>query len=195
VFDQLHLEILDRLGLAGRLDWSRANVDSASVRAKRGDHVGANPVDRGKPGSKLHLVCNGGGLPLTAAVTAANVNDGLLFAALLDHVPAVLTRPGKVDADRATPAPPTAPRCAVVAPRHGLRRGVESSGRLGRHRWRIERTLSWLSCYRRWGGWDRTRRVVRVPAADLRAGVLQAAVANACCSWFPQAALLLHHRL
>ncbi len=36
VFDQLHLEVLDRLGLAGRLDWSRASVDSASVRAKRG---------------------------------------------------------------------------------------------------------------------------------------------------------------
>jgi transposase len=34
VFDQLHLEVLDRLGLAGRLDWSRASVDSASVRAK-----------------------------------------------------------------------------------------------------------------------------------------------------------------
>ena len=28
-----------------------------------GDHVGANPVDRGKPGSKLHLGCDGGGLP------------------------------------------------------------------------------------------------------------------------------------
>jgi Transposase DDE domain len=37
--------------------------------------VGANPVDRGKPGSKLHLACDGGGLPLTAAVTAANIND------------------------------------------------------------------------------------------------------------------------
>ena len=36
VFDQLHLDVLDRLGLAGRLDWSRASVDSASVRAKRG---------------------------------------------------------------------------------------------------------------------------------------------------------------
>jgi transposase len=36
VFERLHLEILDRLGLASRLDWSRASVDSASVRAKRG---------------------------------------------------------------------------------------------------------------------------------------------------------------
>jgi transposase len=36
VFEQLHSEILDRLGEQGRLDWSRASVDSASVRAKRG---------------------------------------------------------------------------------------------------------------------------------------------------------------
>jgi hypothetical protein len=33
VFERLHL---DRLGEQGRLDWSRASVDSASVRAKRG---------------------------------------------------------------------------------------------------------------------------------------------------------------
>jgi hypothetical protein len=43
--------------------------------------VGANPVDRGKPGSKLHLVCDAGGLPLTAVVTAANVNDTTMFQA------------------------------------------------------------------------------------------------------------------
>jgi transposase len=36
VFDHLHLRVLDRLGLAGRLGWSRASVDSASVRAKQG---------------------------------------------------------------------------------------------------------------------------------------------------------------
>jgi transposase len=36
VFDQLHLEVLDRLGEHGQLDWSRASVDTMSVRAKRG---------------------------------------------------------------------------------------------------------------------------------------------------------------
>ena len=36
VFDALHLEVLDRLGEQGRLDWSRASVDTMSVRAKRG---------------------------------------------------------------------------------------------------------------------------------------------------------------
>jgi transposase len=97
VFDALHIEVLDRLGLAGRLDWSRANVDTISVRAKRrgGDLVGANPVDRGKPGSKLHLVTDGHGLPLAVAVTAANVNDATMFEALLADVPAVLGPSGR----------------------------------------------------------------------------------------------------
>ena len=36
VFEALHLDILDQLGGQDRLNWSRASVDSASVRAKRG---------------------------------------------------------------------------------------------------------------------------------------------------------------
>jgi transposase len=36
VFDQLHLVVLDRLGERGQVDWSRASVDSMSVRARRG---------------------------------------------------------------------------------------------------------------------------------------------------------------
>jgi transposase len=36
VFDQLHLVVLDRLGERGEVDWSRASVDTMSVRAKRG---------------------------------------------------------------------------------------------------------------------------------------------------------------
>ena len=51
--------------------------------------MGANPVDRGKPGSKLQLVGDGGGLPLTAVVTAANVNDTIVFQAVMDDVPPI----------------------------------------------------------------------------------------------------------
>ena len=36
VFDQLHLQVLDRLGEQGELDWSQAIVDTMSVRARRG---------------------------------------------------------------------------------------------------------------------------------------------------------------
>jgi transposase len=36
VFDALHLQVLDRLGQRGQLDWSQVSVDTMSVRAKRG---------------------------------------------------------------------------------------------------------------------------------------------------------------
>ena len=39
-------------------------------------------------------------------------------------------------------------RARRITPRIA-RRGVESSERLGRHRWVIERSLAWLTCYRR----------------------------------------------
>jgi transposase len=157
VFDQLHLEVLDRVGEQGRLDWSRASLDTMSIRARRGDHVGANPVDRGKPGSKLHLVCEGGGLPLTVPVTAANVNDTLMFAAILDDVPPIRTpsgrrrtRPDAVHADKAYDSAANRAwlRRRGIRPRIA-RRGIESSTRLGRHRWKVERALSWLGCFRR----------------------------------------------
>jgi transposase len=126
--------------------------------------VGANPVDRGKPGSKLHLVCDGGGLPLTAVVTAANVADTTMFQAVVDDIPPVRTpsgrrrtRPGKIHADKGYDS--AANRAWLR--RRGIRsriarRGIESSTRLGRHRWRVERSLSWLSCFRRLEvRWDR----------------------------------------
>ena len=36
VWDRLHRLLLDRLGEAGQIDWSRAALDSASIPAKRG---------------------------------------------------------------------------------------------------------------------------------------------------------------
>lgn len=36
VWERLHRELLDRLGAAGQIDWSRASLDSASVPAKGG---------------------------------------------------------------------------------------------------------------------------------------------------------------
>jgi IS5 family transposase len=122
--------------------------------------VGANPADRGKPGSKLHLVCEGGGLPLTAAVTAANASDTTVFAAVLDDVPPIRTpagqrrtRPAAVHADKAYDSQANRAwlRRRGIRPRIA-RRGVESSTRLGRHRWKVERALSWLSCFNRLSG-------------------------------------------
>ena len=101
---------------------------------------------------------------MTAAVTAANVNDTTMFAAVVDDVPAVRTpsgrrrtRPIKLHADKGydSRANRAYLRRRGIRPRIA-RRGVESSTRLGRHRWRVERSLSWLSCFRRLQvRWDR----------------------------------------
>jgi IS5 family transposase len=97
-------------------------------------------------------------------VTAANVNDTVMFQALVADIPPVRTpagrrrrRPAKVHADKSYDS--RANRAYLQ--RRGIkariaRRGVESSTRLGRHRWRVERALSWLSCFRRLQvRWDR----------------------------------------
>ncbi len=51
VWEQLHRALLDRLGEADRIDWSRASLDSASVPAKKGAarpaqtrRIAANPA-------------------------------------------------------------------------------------------------------------------------------------------------------
>jgi transposase len=50
---QLHEAVLDRLGAHGRIDWSRAVVDSISVRAeKEADLTGPSPVDRANPAAR-----------------------------------------------------------------------------------------------------------------------------------------------
>jgi transposase len=41
VWDRLHQTLLDRLGEADRIDWSRASLDSASIPAKRGASASA----------------------------------------------------------------------------------------------------------------------------------------------------------
>ena len=59
-------------------------------------------------------------------------------------------RPDKGHADKAYDIP----RCRQALSRRHIRvriarKGIESSERLGRHRWVVERTLAWLSQYRR----------------------------------------------
>ncbi len=66
VWDEVQQVLLARLRAADRLDVSRAVVDSSSVPAKRGrasPQVGPSPVDRGRPGSKHHVLTEAVGTP------------------------------------------------------------------------------------------------------------------------------------
>ena len=119
--------------------------------------TGPNPVDRGKSGSKMHVLSDRSGIPITVAVSAANTPDAEALRPLVSAVPAVRSRrgprrrkPGKLHADKAYDH--RALRAWVAGRGIGVRiarKGIESGQRLGRHRWVIERTISWLTGYHR----------------------------------------------
>lgn len=102
----LHRAVLDRLGEQATIDWSRAVVDAVSVQAKKGLADGPNPVDHGKPSSKLHVLTDAAGLPLAVAVRAANTHDSLAPIPLVQAIPAVCSGGVRSGAGRAS-CPPT----------------------------------------------------------------------------------------
>ncbi len=125
---------------------------------KGGEAVGPKPADRGKPGSKRHLLTDGRGIPLAVILTAANIHDSKVFEELIDAVEPVKRpgrgrprrRPEKLHADKAYDFP----RCRKALQKWGIaariaRRGIDSSERLGRYRWVVERTQAWLNRFRR----------------------------------------------
>jgi hypothetical protein len=84
-----------------------------------------NPVDRGKPGSKIHALSDHAGLPLTVGVSAANTNDHHAVKPLVRAIPAVRSRraPDEADPPSSTPIKPmTSPSyahgCASEESRH-----------------------------------------------------------------------------
>ncbi len=110
VFERL----LAELQAAHRIDWYRALVDSASVRAPcGGEKTGPNPTDRRKLGSKHHMVTDANGIPLAVILTGANRHDVTQLLPLLDKVPRVKgkrgaprRRPDRVQGDRAYDSEP-----------------------------------------------------------------------------------------
>src|SRR3954452_15295416 len=88
-----------RAGPGAAASWDVV-VDSCSVRAKRGGELtGPNPTDRAKRGTKYHLAVASDGIPLAALPSAANVNDTMLFPALLRRALVVCAAIARLYAD------------------------------------------------------------------------------------------------
>jgi transposase len=121
-------------------------LDSCSVRAKRGgDLVGPNPTDRGKQGTKYHLATTGDGVPVACAVTAANVNDTLLFERLFLGAFAVMARIRTVFADKGYDAEAHREVGRGFGAEPCLhKRGRPRGSGLGKHRWPVERSNAWV---------------------------------------------------
>lgn len=139
-----------------RLDAGFAGLSECTC-PRGGPKTGPNPTDRGKSGSKRHIVVDRKGIPLAIVQSAANVHDSKMLEEAIDAIQPIRTpqsrrrkRPTKLHADKGYDYG----RCRKALRTRGIiariaRRGIESSQRLGRYRWVVERTLSWLNRYRR----------------------------------------------
>ncbi|MCE7078729.1 IS5 family transposase [Streptomyces sp. ST2-7A] len=157
VWAKLHRLVLDEIGSRGGVDWSRCAVDSVNMRAEKGALTGPNPVDRGTYGSKIHLITDRAGLPLSVGVSGANPHDSQALMPLVTGMPSIRLsrgprrrRPAKLHADKGYDYDHLRRwlRSRGITPRIA-RRGTDSSARLGRHRWTVERTIAWFGRYRR----------------------------------------------
>ena len=117
-----------------------------------GDQIGPNPTDRGKLGTKHHVLTDAQGIPLAVTVTGANAADVTELLPLVDRIPDLSgdtgdqpTRPEKLYADRAYDSEPhrEALRDRDIDPQIPKRRTEHGSG-LGVYRWVVERTNAWL---------------------------------------------------
>ena len=133
-------------------------MDATTLRALRGgDKTGPTPTDRGRGGTKDHLLTEGGGIPLAMHATAANRHEVTQLQTLVEAVPPVAGKPG----------PPKHKPAAVLAERgydsqaqrewlwaRGIvpflaRRGQAHGSGLGVCRYVVERTFAWFKGFRR----------------------------------------------
>jgi len=158
VWDRLHELLLAELRASDKIDWSRAAVDSSSVRAVGGgEKTGPNPTDRRKPGSKHHLIVDGRGVPLEVQLSAANRPGIMQLLPLVANLPAVRGKPGhprsrpdKLYGDRAYDCEPARSILRWLGIQPFLaRRGTTHGSGLGKVRYVVERTFSWLHQQRR----------------------------------------------
>jgi hypothetical protein len=126
-------------------------------------HTGPSPVDRAKNGCKRHLITAVDGVPLLITCTPANVRDDVPFLSMLDSMPPVKMpgpgapryKPGSVMGDAAYGFEHIVAQVVerrvlpLLAPRGKPGHPVTHGSGLGRVRYVVERTISWLGNFRR----------------------------------------------
>src|SRR3954468_21317387 len=146
-------------------------VDSCSVRAKHGGELtGPTPTDRGKRGTKYHIVVSSDGLPLGAVASAANVHDARMFPELLRLALVVGARISRLLADAGYDSADNRWLCLRQGIRPVIRhKGVDHGSGLGAGRPTVENANAWTLNNKRL---DRRH--------DRSAGVIQSLLTTAC---------------
>jgi transposase len=158
IWRRLHQRMLELLRQAHLLEHDVVVVDSVIVRAfGAGEGTGPSPVDRRKPGTKITLMVDRGGIPLEIHSAPANASDQKQIVPIVEDFPRVGGAPGrpkehpdKAYADRGYDSKANRAALAMLGIEALIakRKTPHGSG-LGKVRWVVERTISWLKGLRR----------------------------------------------
>jgi transposase len=158
IWNQLHQLLLTRLNHERQLHLETVVIDTTQVRAfGGGDATGPSPVDRRKKGTKYTLLVDRDGVPLVIRAVAANRSDHREILPAVVSFPEVAGKPGRprthpdslyADAGFDCEATRTILRWLRIEP-HIRHRNGDHGSHLGRVRWVVERTISWIKGLRR----------------------------------------------
>jgi transposase len=158
IWIQLHHLLLTMMRKADLLHPEIAVIDTAQVRAfGGGDATGPSPVDRRKKGTKFTLLVDRDGVPLVLRAVPANRSDHREILPAVAEFPEVGGKPGRplthpqelyADAGFDSEATRSILRWLGIEP-HIRYRNDEHGSHLGRVRWVVERTISWVKGLRR----------------------------------------------
>lgn len=157
LFEKLWAMLIEECEELGQVQWQWQAADAALGKARSGgDHIGPNPTDRAKNGTKRSLLTDGGGGPLAVVVAGANVHDTKLLEQTIEAV--VVERPEPTEENPQHLCLDKAydnPTGEAAVSQHGyighIRRIGEEPPPVKRkkghkaRRWVVERTLAWLS--------------------------------------------------
>lgn len=147
-----------------KLDWQ--SMDGSLVQAPTRqstslseEGVGRNPTDRGKSGSKIHLLVDQEGLPCGVALAGANVHDSRLVTATVEGraLPASKIRPTEEKPHLCLDKAYDMKRVEIEVVSHGYTPHIRRIGEEKQHgpqgshparRWVVERTFAWLKGFR-----------------------------------------------
>jgi transposase len=158
IWDRLRADLPRLLRQADKLDPDLVIVASVIVRAcGGGEQTGPSPVDRRKKGSKHAPLVDRHGVPLAIRTAGANASGHAQIIPLVLDFPQVKGQPGRPKelpdeayAGRGFDSNDTRWILAWlgIEPHSGRRQSAHGSG-LGKVRWVVERTISWLKGLRR----------------------------------------------
>lgn len=162
VFDAILRRMAEYYAERRGIGWEWQSIDSKSVPAPLADDAsGRNPTDRGKQGSKIHLLVDEQGAPLSIHVTGANEHDKWSADDLIVSI--VIDRPDPQEVEQHFCADKgydysdvhdTVEQAQYVPHiKHRRRRNepvieecpIPGELRYPARRWVVERTLGWLN--------------------------------------------------